>query len=150
MAQSLAKIILHVVFSTKDREPLIHDAIEADLHAYIAGVIRELGCECFRVGGTNDHVHIACSLSRTVTVSKLLEAVKAASSKWMKEQGDEYNSFSWQGGYGVFSLSESQLAALLKYIDLQHEHHVTLNFKEELIKLFEQYNVSYDERYLWG
>lgn len=149
MPQSLSKILIHVIFSTKNRAPKIAESIEPKLHAYIAATIRELGCEAYRVGGTSDHVHIACSLSRTTTVSKLLETIKSASSKWMKEQGAGFSDFAWQSGYAVFSLGESQLPVLLKYIENQKEHHATVDFKEELIQLFEKYEVAFDERYVW-
>lgn len=107
MAQSLSKILLHVVFSTKNREPWIREAIQPDLHAYIAGTCRGVGSEAFRVGGTRDHVHVACSLPRTVPVSELLEKMKRSSSAWMKRQGKEYAKFVWQAGYGVFSVGQS-------------------------------------------
>lgn len=149
MAQSLSRIILHVVFSTKGRRGLIPAELGPGLHAYLAGACRALGSEAYRVGGTTDHVHIACSLPRTLTVSKLLEGIKKTSSAWLKEKDPSCRDFAWQAGYGAFSLGQSQLGALLRYIDRQVEHHKQQSFKEELVELLERYEVEYDERYLW-
>lgn len=149
MAQSLSKILLHIVFSTKDRERWIHDAIRPRLHAYLAGACRALGSEAYRVGGTDDHVHIACTLPRTLTVSKLLEEIKKSSSVWAKNQDDALKWFAWQSGYGAFSLGQSQLPVLLGYIDEQREHHRSRSFKDEFLSLLQRYRVDYDERYLW-
>lgn len=149
MPQSLSKILLHLVFSTKNREPWIATEIQPRLHGYLAGACRAFSSQAFRVGGTNDHVHIACSLPRTLTVSSLLEEIKKSSSAWMKEQGDGYAMFKWQAGYGAFSLGQSQLPDLLRYIENQGEHHRTRPFTEELLEIVKRYGVEYDERYLW-
>ncbi|NOY81619.1 MAG: IS200/IS605 family transposase [Kiritimatiellaeota bacterium] len=149
MPQSLSKILLHLVFSTKNRERWIDPAVRSDLHAYLAGACRAIHSEAYRVGGTDDHVHIACTLPRTLTVSKLLEEIKKSSSAWMKTQGAQYAGFAWQAGYGAFSLGQSQLPILLQYIDKQEEHHRTRTFKEELLEFLERYAIEYDERYLW-
>ena len=117
------------------------------LHAYLAGACRALKSEAYRVGGTNDHVHIACTLPRTVTTAKLVEEIKKSSSMWMKNQPSSRRSFTWQSGYGVFSLGQSQLPALIDYIDRQHEHHRTKTFQEELVSFLEKYGIEYDERY---
>lgn len=149
MAQSLSKILLHLVFSTKRRRPSIPPDLAEDLNAYLAGACRALGAEAYRVGGTEDHVHIACTLPRTMTVSKLLEEIKKTSSAWFKAHDDRCHGFSWQAGYGAFSLGQSQLPALLRYIENQREHHSTMSFREELLELLKRYGVDYDERYLW-
>ncbi|MBT7304370.1 MAG: IS200/IS605 family transposase [Victivallales bacterium] len=149
MAQSLAKILLHVVFSTKNREPWIDDALQPHLHSYLAKVCRSLGSEAYRVGGTDDHVHVACTLPRTLATSKLLEKLKAVSSAWIKEQAPQCHRFTWQAGYGAFSLGQSQLPALLRYIDGQREHHRSRTFKEELLEIIRLYETDADERYLW-
>ena len=149
MAQSLSKVLLHVVFRTKNRTASIPDDLTGDLHAYLAGACRALGSEAYRVGGTEDHVHIACTLPRTLTVSKLLEEIKKTSSAWFKGHDPRCEGFSWQAGYGAFSLGESQLGALIRYIDAQGEHHRTRAFGEELLDLLHKYRVEYDERYLW-
>jgi putative transposase len=149
MPQSLSKITLHVVFSTKNHNRWIDDKLKSDLHAYLAGICRNQGSEAYRVGGTEDHVHIACSLPRTLTVSKLVEEIKKSSSAWVKTQGEAYGRFSWQAGYGAFSVGQSQLPTLLRYIDGQKAHHRAQTFKEEFQAFLHKYGVQYDENYVW-
>ncbi len=133
MPQSLALLAVHIVFSTKDRVPLLKPSIATDLHAYLATVAREHGCESYRVGGAEDHVHLAVRLSRTITVANLVEQLKTCSSKWLKSKSP---SFSWQRGYAVFSVSPSRLDALLQYIDAQPEHHKKISFQDDLRSLY--------------
>ncbi len=149
MPQSLAKILLHVTFSTKNRAPLIPEAVQADLYGYIAGTCRGQKSEAYRVGGTEDHLHIACTLPRTLAVSKLVQEIKASSSAWIKQRDSRCREFAWQAGYGAFSLGQSQLDVLIRYIDAQHEHHKTMTFQEEFIEFLKKYEVDYDERYIW-
>ena len=150
MAQSLSKILLHVVFSTKNRTDIIPPEIMNDLHAYLAGCCRKLGSDAYRVGGTSNHIHIACTLLWTTTVSKLLEEIKKSSSAWIKSQDIRCKRFSWQAGYGAFSLGQSQLNALIQYIDRQKEHHRIKTFEEELTEILTSYQVPYDKQYLWS
>lgn len=150
MAQSLSKILVHIVFGTKDRQPSIPTDLAPDLHAYIAGACRGQGSEAFRVGGTTDHVHIACTLPRTLPISKLIEEIKKTSSSWFKQRDVRCRGFAWQGGYGAFSLGASQLDDLIQYIDNQVEHHKRRSFREELLTFFKRYGIQYDERYLWN
>ncbi len=149
MAQSLSKILLHVIFSTKNREEMILDEFEEELYAYLATSIRAQKSNAYRIGGTRNHIHIACTLPRTMTVSKLLEEMKASSSKWMKQKNKQCSDFTWQAGYAVFSLGQSQLPTLIKYIENQKEHHVKKTYKEEVLEFLKKYGVEYDERYLW-
>ena len=149
MAQSLSKILIHAVFSTKKRTKLILPEFEAELHGYIASTCREYKSNAYKVGGTENHIHIACTLPRIITVSKLMEEVKGSSSKWMKINGTRCSNFAWQAGYAVFSLGQSQLDTLIRYIENQKNHHQRVSFKEELLKILKKYNVEYDERYLW-
>ena len=149
MAQSLSKILLHVIFSTKNRTKLILSEFENELHGYIASICRAYKSNAYKVGGTENHIHIACSLSRTITVAKLLEEVKKNSSKWIKDKSPRCSMFSWQAGYSVFSLGQSQLNTLIKYIDNQKEHHKSKTYKEELLEILKKYEIEYDERYLW-
>jgi putative transposase len=109
MAQSLSNVLLHVVFSTKNRHPWINVELDEALANYVAGICRELSCPSHTIGGADDHLHIACSLARTMAISKLLEEIKTGSSKWMKTQGDRYAGFAWQNGYGAFSIGQSKL-----------------------------------------
>jgi REP element-mobilizing transposase RayT len=128
---------------------MITDQIRTNLHAYLAGTCRALESEAFRVGGTENHIHLACTLPRTLTQSKLLEEMKKSSSAWIKKQPRCPAYFSWQAGYGAFSVSQSQLPALVRYIDGQEEHHRTKTYEEEVIELLKKYRVEYDEKYLW-
>jgi putative transposase len=149
MPQSLSKVLLHVVFSTKNREKTILTHLRSALHAYLAGICRAKGSNAYRVFGTDDHVHIACTLPRTLTMAKLVEEIKKPSSIWMKQQKDGSSQFAWQAGYGIFSLGQSQLPVLLQYINNQEEHHRTRSFKEEYLELLEKFGVEFDEKYLW-
>ncbi|MCM8543117.1 MAG: IS200/IS605 family transposase, partial [Lentisphaeraceae bacterium] len=150
MAQSLSKILVHLVFSTKNREPLIKNEFKEELYAYLSGICRKLDTECYRVGGFSDHIHMAIILPRTKALSDIVSSIKASSSKWMNEEKGFSGLFSWQAGYGAFSLGFSQLDSLLNYIDHQEEHHRTNTFKEELLEFFDRYKVEYNEKYLWN
>src|SRR5580692_7448526 len=125
MPQSFALIIVHLVFSTKDRAPILNTSLRTALHAYLATVARNAGCECFRVGGVEDHVHLAVRLSRTLTIADLVENLKTSSSKWLKTQSASLAAFSWQRGYGCFSVGPTDLDSLCAYIDNQEQHHRT-------------------------
>ena len=149
MPQSLSQILVHIVFSTKNREAWLTPSIRSDLHAYLAGACRNLGAEAYRVGGVSDHVHIACTLPRTMSVSKLIEEIKKSSSAWIKKRDPGCGNFSWQAGYGAFSVGQSQLPTLLAYIESQEEHHRKRTFKEELVEFLNRYRLNFDERYLW-
>lgn len=149
MPQSLALVLVHVVFSTSDRRPLLHHPIRHDLHAYLAACARIAGCECYVAGGVADHVHLAVRLSRTVTVAKLVEDLKTSSSKWLKTQSPSLTSFAWQSGYGAFSVGPSDLPALRRYIEDQEKHHQKVSFQDEFRILLKKYGVEHDERYMW-
>lgn len=149
MPQSLSQVILHVVFSTKERRPWLDARIRPRLHAYLATMCRDCGCEAYRVGGVADHVHLAARLARTMSQSDLLERIKTNSSAWIKTQGTQYQLFHWQGGYGDFSIGWSQLEDLVHYIERQEQHHHKLTFQEEFRALLNKYHVKYDERYVW-
>ena len=148
MPQSLAHILVHLVFSTKDREPWLTPALRPSLHAYLAEVARNTCCGCYRVGGVFDHVHLAITLPRTVTVATVVEAVKTSSSKWIKTQSPAMSGFAWQRGYGAFSVGPSDRDALCSYIDNQEEHHRTRSFQDEYRTFLTKYGVPYDERYV--
>lgn len=149
MPQSLDNVLLHLVFSTKDRAPVLSDPLRPALHAYLATVARNAGCGCPRVGGVADHVHLAIQFTRTLTIAALVEELKTSSSKWLKTQSPELSGFAWQRGYGVFSVGPSDLGALLHYIDHQAEHHRTRTFQEEYRAFLTKYGVAFDERYVW-
>ena len=149
MSQSLSQVIIHVVFSTKDRRPWLDPVIRPRMHAYLATICRDCECQAYRVGGTADHVHIAARLARTITQADFLEKIKKTSSAWIKKQGEQYADFFWQGGYGDFSIGWSQLDDLVRYIDDQEQHHRRKTFQEEYLQLLRKYRVAFDERYLW-
>jgi len=149
MAQSLSRVIVHIVFSTKDREPFLDSAVRPRMHAYLATICRDLGAELVHVGGVADHVHIVTTLPRTLSQAEMIERIKKASSKWIKEIDARYRSFFWQRGYGAFSVSPSQLGAVLQYVEAQQEHHRTRTFEEEYRELLRKHGVAFDERYVW-
>ncbi len=149
MPQSFALIIVHLVFSTKDRTPILNTSIRTALHAYLATVARNAGCECFRVGGVADHVHLAVSMSRTATTAKLIEELKTSSSKWLKMQSPTLAAFAWQRGYAAFSVGPSDQAALRHYIDTQEEHHHKQTFEDELRAFLAKYGIEHNELYMW-
>ena len=149
MPQSLARIYLHLIFSTKDRSPTINDQIREPAHSYMAAVLKNLGCHANLINSVDDHVHLLFELGRTVAVSKVVEDVKKSSSKWIKTQPTGVADFSWQNGYGVFSVSHSNFDAVRDYIAGQREHHLKRTFQDELRALLEKHGVEYDERYIW-
>ena len=149
MPQSLSLVILHVIFSTKDRQAVLDPGTRPKLHAYLATVARNAGCECYRAGGMADHVHLALRLSRTVTIANLVEELKTSSSKWLKTQTSDLASFSWQRGYGCFSVGPTDVAALCSYIDNQENHHRTRTFQEEFRMFLKKYGVEFNEAYVW-
>ena len=148
MPQSLSKVLVHLIFSTKHREPLIGLEIRPRLHAYLVGILADLKSPSLQTGGVADHVHILYALGRTISQADLVEEVKKSSSKWMKSEGG-VPGFTWQAGYGAFSIGESQADAVIRYIQNQEEHHRRLTFQEEFRKFLERYKVTYDERYVW-
>lgn len=147
MPQSLSKMYVHCVFSTKNRVPLITDEIRSDLHSYIIGTLSNIGSFVFEIYANKDHVHILCVLPRTRTIAELISKVKTSSSKWMKKQG--ITNFSWQGGYGAFSVSSSVVNVVEKYIKNQEEHHKKKPFKDEFRRFLQEYKLEYDEKYVW-
>ena len=147
MAQSLAKILVHLIYSTKHRERTIEAEVRPHLHAYLVGILHNLKCPSLQTGGADDHVHILFLLDRTVSLCDVVEEVKKGSSKWMKTQG--VPTFAWQAGYGAFSVGESQAAVVVKYIQGQEEHHRRVSFQDEFRRFLEKYRVPYDERYVW-
>ncbi len=150
MAQSLSKIIVHIIFSTKDHYPFLDDVnIRREMHSYLAEVYKQYACPAIIINGTSDHVHVLCVLSKTETVSKGIGESKRSSSKWIKNKGGIMKKFQWQNGYGVFSVSQSGVLEVKKYIDNQEEHHKHISFKEEYLNFLKKYEIEYNERYIW-
>ena len=149
MPQSLAQILVHLVFSTKNREMLLADDIRDDLHAYIGGIVDNQKGTLLKAGSVADHIHLLIALPRTCAPSDLVQEIKTGSSKWLKTKGTRYTNFRWQGGYGIFSISPSHRPALEDYIATQAEHHRVVTFQEEYRRLLEKYEIQIDERHVW-
>lgn len=149
MAQSLVQLYTHIIFSTKHRERLIHYKDMKEIHAYIGAIINNNNCHTLIIGGTTDHIHILCKLSSTMSIAMLLQEIKRSSSKWIKLKSPTYESFSWQNGYAAFSVSQSKIEVVKKYIANQEAHHRKQSFKEELIEFLNNYQVEYDTQFLW-
>jgi len=149
MGQSLAQLYVHLVFSTRHREPWLGIDIQDRLFAYLAGAMSDQGCPALKVGGHFDHVHVLFRLGRTLAASDVVGSIKGESSKWMKRAFPGMAGFAWQAGYGLFSVSASQVDEVIDYIDRQAEHHRKLGFQEEYRKLLQRFGVEYDERFVW-
>jgi putative transposase len=147
MPQSLAQILVHFVFSTKNRERRIDDEIRDDLHAYIGGIIENLSGTLLKAGSVEDHIHLLVAHPRTSSPAQIVEAVKTGSSKWMKTKGA--SGFQWQNGYGAFSISPSHRTALENYLANQRKHHRQTTFEDEYRTLLRKYGIPFDERYVW-
>ena len=149
MAQSLVRNYLHVIFSTKNRVPLIIPSVEEELYKYLGGICNNLECLPVKIGGHVDHVHILCLLSKKIALIKLLEELKSSSSKWIKSKDEKLKSFYWQNGYGAFSVNPSEIDVVNHYIGNQHEHHRKKTFQDEYRAFLKKYKVVYDEKYVW-
>jgi putative transposase len=150
MSQSIAQIYLHIVFSTRKREPFFTDQVlRAEIHKRLGGQCNKLDCPVIRVGGVADHIHILCRLGKSITVSDFHKEFKRESSQWIKTITPDFANFYWQKGYGAFSVSPSHIEDLCRYIDNQEEHHKTETFQDEFRRLLRKYGVEFDERYVW-
>ena len=150
MSQSLAQVYLHLVFSTKYRQPFLKDEeLREHAHAYLAGTCKKLDSPSLIVGGVEDHIHILCRQSKNIALKTLVGELKRESSKWVKTQEPELSEFYWQRGYGAFSISPSHVKALTEYIANQMEHHKTETFQDEFRRLCKKYELEIDERYVW-
>jgi REP element-mobilizing transposase RayT len=149
MGQSLVSVATHLVWSTKYRQPLIDEAIEHELYAYLGGVCNEMDCQSIKVGGYLDHVHVLCYLSKKVALMDLLEEIKKRSSRWIKTKGKQYENFYWQNGYAAFSVDYRGIDIVRYYIHNQYLHHNGESFQQEYIRLLIENMMEYDERYLW-
>jgi REP element-mobilizing transposase RayT len=149
MPQSLVKNYIHIVFSTKHRQALIKNSIKDELFSYLGGTCKALESQPIIVGGTDDHVHLLVKLSRKMALMALVEKVKTHSSKWIKTKGSDFSNFYWQHGYGGFSVNPMQVDIVTAYIRNQEAHHNTASFQDEYRKYLEDYNIEYDERYVW-
>ncbi|MGA3171596.1 MAG: IS200/IS605 family transposase [Chthoniobacteraceae bacterium] len=149
MPQSLSSVIIHIIFSTKNREGWIDRDLRPRLHAYLATIGRDNGSDVYRAGGAMDHVHLLATLPRTVTQAGFLEEIKKHSSRWVKEINPKYGGFAWQRGYGAFSVGRDEINDLIQYIEGQEEHHRHITFQEEYRNLLKKHGLEFDERYVW-
>lgn len=149
MSQSLAQILLHVVFSTKHREPIIAETNREALHAYLGGILENLNGVLLKAGSVPDHIHLLVGHPRTCAPADLVQEIKTGSSKWLKTQDSRYAKFHWQTGYGIFSVSPSNRVAVESYLERQAEHHRVTTFQEEYRELLRRHGIKWDERYVW-
>jgi len=147
MPQTCGNLVVHLIFSTKQRLPLITPEIRSDLHAYLGGIIREMRGTALIINGMADHVHMLIRIRPTHSIAEIMRVIKTNSGKWIHRKG--HSKFAWQAGYGVFSVSESNIAAVTNYIANQEKHHRRQTFQEEFIAFLKKNNVAYDERYIW-
>jgi len=149
MAQTLTRLLVHVIFSTRARTNLIAPAIEPELYPYLGAICRTNESPLLSVGGTENHVHLLVSLSKNLALKDLIMTVKKDSSRWIKTRGPGFRRFHWQDGYGAFSIGESQVQAVKDYIARQKQRHRCITFEDEFVAFLEKYNVPYDLRYIW-
>jgi REP element-mobilizing transposase RayT len=149
MPQSLAKIYIHLIFSTKNRERLLPDEIRTDLHAYMGGTLHGLGCSPIEINTEPDHAHLLFVMARTETLSDVVGRVKKSANDWLRSRGPQFANFYWQGGYGAFSVSQSAVEEVREYIRKQREHHKRISFQEEFRAFLKRCEIEFDERYVW-
>lgn len=149
MSQSLVKNLVHLVYSTKHRQPWIPVDVRSRLYAYESGIFQQWNSPALVIGGVDDHVHALFSLSKNHPLIKIVEEVKKGSLKWMKSDGTRNRDFYWQAGYAAFSVSQSNVDEVRRYIENQAEHHRSMTFQDELRLLFQRHGIEFDERYVW-
>jgi REP element-mobilizing transposase RayT len=140
---------IHLIFSTKNRAPVLTDSVRVSFHRYAAAVMRNLKCPVTLVNSVEDHVHVLFELARTASVSEVVEEIKTSTSKWIKTQGNEFSEFAWQSGYGAFAVSQSNVASVSDYIGKQQEHHRSTSFQQEYREFLVRHEIEFDERYVW-
>ena len=149
MSQSLSKLYVHIIYHIKDNSCFIKAEDEKELYAYIGSNIKLSNSIPIRINGTKDHIHILCILSKNISLADLLEDIKRNSSRWIKTKGDHYQKFAWQGGYAGYSVSQSIVEVVDKYIENQKTHHKHQTFKDEYVQFLKEYGIEYKEEYLW-
>ena len=149
MAHTFVSLLVHLVFSTKHRENLITPDIEPELFAYISGILKNLGSACLEINGTSNHLHALYSHCKTIALSDLVMEVKKGSSKWIKTRAPYFHNFAWQEGYGAFTIGQSAVPEVRRYICNQKERHKRRSFEEEFLGLLKKYQVPFDPKYIW-
>lgn len=150
MANTYINILIHTVFSTKNHESWLSSSLRERLYPYMCGIARENGLKVLCIGGTDNHIHILLSLDSTTSIAKAMQFIKGGSSKWVHETFPELRLFSWQEGYGAFSIGISNVDETKKYIENQEKHHSKEGFRDEYLKFLRKNNIDFDEKYLWG
>ena len=150
MGSTLSNLVYHLVFSTKNREPLLIPAVRDDLYRYIAGIVKKEKGVLIQIGGMPDHLHLVVKLNPAHSLSDVMKNIKAGSSKWINGQKMVMGRFGWQEGYGAFTISESQLPGVIQYVKEQESHHRTLSFKDEFVLFLKRHRIEYDDRYIWS
>ena len=150
MANTYINILIHTVFSTKNRESCMYSSLRERLYPYMCGIARENGLKVLCIGGTDNHIHILLSLDSTTSIAQAMQLIKGGSSKWIHETFPELRLFSWQEGYGAFSIGISNVDETKKYIENQEKHHSKESFCDEYLKFLRKNNIDFDEKYLWG
>ncbi|WP_318348200.1 transposase [Aquipluma nitroreducens] len=149
MSQSLSKLYIHCIFHVKNNTCLIRPEDENELYAYIGGVLKLSKSIPVQINGTGDHIHVLCIMSKNISLANLLEDIKRNSSRWIKTKDNYYLNFAWQGGYSGYSVSQSKVEVVNRYIENQKEHHKHQTFKEEYLQFLKENGIEYNEEYLW-
>ena len=149
MSQSLSKLYIHAIFHVKYNECLIKSEDEKELYAYMGGTVKISKSIPIIINGTENHIHVFCIMSKNVSLAGFLEDIKTNSSRWIKTLGPHYREFAWQGGYAGYSVSQSKVDVVKKYIQNQKEHHKTQTFEDEYRQFLKENDVEYNEDYLW-
>ena len=149
MPQSLAKLLVHLVYSTRHRDRILTDDIREELHRYTAGILKKYDSSAILVNSVEDHVHILFSQSRNHSLADLVEQAKKGTSKWLKTKGRTFARFHWQNGYGAFSVSQSNVKKVTAYIQNQKEHHKRQSFQDEFRTFLKRHEIEFEERYVW-
>lgn len=147
MSQSLANVVIHLVFSTKTRQPTITSEIREELNPYVTGILRNLGCNPIAIGGVEDHMHVLFGLGRTITIAQIVEKLKTSSNKWAHEKWGE--PLAWQSGYGAFSVGVQEVEVVSRYVWNQAEHHKAVSFQDEYRAILIEHGIAFDEKYMW-
>jgi putative transposase len=150
MPHSYTSQLIHCVFSTKERQPTITDALQERLFPYIGGIARTNGITLIAAGGVEDHIHLLILLPKTISISKAMQLIKGGSSKWIHDTFPEHRLFEWQEGFGAFSVSIGSKEQVITYINNQREHHSKRDFKSEFISFLDGHGIEYDERYVFN